>query len=93
MVLLARNFKFLLRPQTGKLFGWRKKYRAMIFYRADLKLCDDFFVSRSHGIMVSLVYLKMNFNFRPMLSSSSADCDLMDDDGRMRDKKRKKIKS
>lgn len=30
--------------------------------------------------MASVVYLKMNFNFRPMFGVST-ECDLMDDDG------------
>jgi hypothetical protein len=35
--------------------------------------------------MALVVYLGMNFNFRPMFGSS-AECDLMDDDARMCDK-------
>lgn len=41
-------------------------------------------VSSNEPIMASVVYLKMNFNFRPMFGGrASAECDLMDDDGRM----------
>jgi hypothetical protein len=46
-----------------------------------------FFVSfLTKSVMALVVYLKMNFNFRPMFGGST-ECDLMDGDGGMCDKK------
>lgn len=50
------------------------------------KLFFCFFPTRTNPVMASVVYLKMNFNFRPMFGEST-ECDLMDDYGWMCDKK------